>query len=901
MTAAIDFKRLRVPAFDSIVDQLSKLKTSFTEEEVFKSTFWDRGEEARLREDFRFRRTPGGRWTLADRLLANDELYHLFHNKGKYSIVLEEALAELGAPANKSWVFCRADKRFVLDNDRIRLSDSELSNKMMPEEAAELEKYTTHLPIHSLDAVAASEPSGEWGAGSQEEMVETLGWVKVSLSGQKLNDRMFVARIKGNSMDDGRSGLVDGSYGVFELWPVGTRQNKIVLVRGSFKDPETGSYALKKYTADTRDEEGVHHRIALVSLNPDKDKYPDIILAPEEDESVNVMAQLLTSLSSRQYARQPKPAKSPGRRNLDPNYVADQMRKRIDILFEKEAVGKPGSQKKENQIRLVCLDFESGGLHVETDPQTWLPNFVKKIDLVSTEGRRTVLGANLKNLKWRQNVQPSVNGYRWTAPGFEEDVEEELAGLRLSGLPETIVSIFKVDVLGVGRQVNSNRLVPGQEYRVIVPPKLAEKKNSIGVCNLLERGWKLWELTMPAITDGELSELFEHFGLDTGKAMPRLDWVGISPVAYMDTARGEAVPCFADETSLYVSIRGVSAVLPEEVHVFIVNGGRTTSFPLSRGNEWYFTIEDLVPGKGLIYVLHKKTTTGRAELPFCIVDNDSLPVSVDLNVQIKGKKRNPDLDGDIYFRDNLRTLGTDDLDLLVQAPPLWPVSAKWQDVGVIDIPLQSCEPSGEYDTSSLLEYSKRQRELPAPGNLILDFLELGRIFLQHDPAPDPELIRKQILETVETAGTTLPTLSGQFQLLRQIWFDPILQAIGFTVKELEPEELVNAPIGVTALLVNKALRKKKSGQIVSVTDKIVVIVNSPEAITVSEKGTAREYADDLCDFHGVQIALITDGRYWMRHKFDSSLPARTYDLFEIVHGTDGAENFGFFLSEVGGL
>jgi len=902
MTAAISFKRLRVPAFDSVVDKFSKLNTSFTEEEALKSTFWDRGEEARLREDLRFRRTPGGRWTLSDRLLANNELYSLFHRKGKSSISFEEALSELGESGNKSWVFCRADKRFVLDDDSLRLSDSELSNKMMSEEAVEDEKYATHLPIHSLEAVAASEPAGEWGPQSQEEMVETLGWVKVSLPGQKLNDRMFVARIKGSSMDDGRSGLVDGSYGVFELWPAGTRQNKIVLVRGAFKDPETGTYALKKYMADTRDEEGVHHRIALVSLNPDKEKYPDIILAPEEDDLVKVFAQFITSLSSRQYARRPKPIKKPGRRNLDPNHVANQMRKRIDVLFEKEVAGKPGCQRQETQIRLVCLDFESGGLHVETDPQTWLPNFVRKVVLEADAGSWTVLGANLKNLRWRQEVSPSTTGgYKWTAPGFEDDIEDEFNGLRLSGLSETIVSLFKVDTLGVGRQVAGNTLTPGQEYRVVVPPSLTVQDVNVGTCNFLDHGWQLWEFTMPAELDDNLLALFEKFYLCVGKASPRLEWVVIPPVDYMYTPRGEAVPCFATEPPLYVSVKGISTVLPEETRVFVINGSRTISFPLPRGNEWLFTLEELVPGRGLIYVLHKKTAIGRAELAFCIVEKDPEPVSVDLTVEIKGRKREQNSDGDILFKGDLRPLGTDDLDLRVNAPPLWPVSAKWQDVDVDNFPTWVCDSVGEYNTDLLLEHSKRQRAFQAPGNLILDFSELGRVLLQHDPVPDPELIRQGFLETIETAGETLPSLMGQFQLLRQIWFDPILQAMGFTVVDLPQDDLRSAPVRVTALLLNITRRKTKKEQIESVKDKVVVIVSDQDAILDTGRGSAREYADELCDRHGVQVSLITDGRRWMRHRHGAKLKARIYDLFEIIQKREGEDDFELFLSEVGGL
>ena len=65
-----------------------------------------------------------------------------------------------------------------------------------------MEKYVSHLPIRNLEAVAASEPEGEWGPNAQEDMGDVLGWVRVNMPGVVLNDRMFVARIKGQSMDD---------------------------------------------------------------------------------------------------------------------------------------------------------------------------------------------------------------------------------------------------------------------------------------------------------------------------------------------------------------------------------------------------------------------------------------------------------------------------------------------------------------------------------------------------------------------------------------------------------------------------------------------------------------------------------------------------------------------------
>jgi len=332
-----------------------------------------------------------------------------------------------------------------------------------------------------------------------------------------------------------------------------------------------------------------------------------------------------------------------------------------------------------------------------------------------------------------------------------------------------------------------------------------------------------------------------------------------------------------------------------------VNGGITTSFPLPRGNEWYFTLENLIPGRSLIYVLHKKITITRAELPFCIVNDETEPISAVLDVAIKGKKIDPDSNGDIFFRGDLRTLGTDDLDIKMQSPPLWPVFSKWDDAEVIYFSAQSCEPSGIFDITPVLQYTQLPRESQSPGNLTLDFSELGRVLLQHDPSPDSELIQKRFLEIVETARESLPTLKGQFQLLRQIWFEPILKNMGFTIAELEQEDLAKAPIGVTAFLVKKTRIDKRNGQIVSTKDRIVVIVSDPDTIAVSGKGSAREYADNLCDRHEVQIALMTEGRYWMRHRQGSKYKAQIYDLYEIVRNEGGEDDFEFFLSGIGGL
>ena len=238
-------------SFDALVTHLAESPTTLSERDLLQPSHWSLGEDARLREDLRFRETPWGRWMLAEDLVANDAIYRWLHAERRGSIALDSrAEARAQICSDRRCVFCADDPRFVLRGDEVHLAASELSRQpVIEDEVGDLEKYRTHLPLHSLKAAAASEPAGEWGTRAQDQVIETLGWVRVTLPGRRLNDRMFIAAIEGHSMDDGKSGLVDGGYAVFELWPSGTKQNLSVLVRGAFSDPETGSYAVKKYVA----------------------------------------------------------------------------------------------------------------------------------------------------------------------------------------------------------------------------------------------------------------------------------------------------------------------------------------------------------------------------------------------------------------------------------------------------------------------------------------------------------------------------------------------------------------------------------------------------------------------------------------------------------------------------
>jgi phage repressor protein C with HTH and peptisase S24 domain len=149
------------------------------------------------------------------------------------------------------------------------------------------EKFKTLLPLYSLKAAA-----GYFGNG---EAVEPEGWIDASSVG-RLDDQMFVARAVGRSMEPR---IYDGDYCVFRTKPTGSRQGRIVLVqyRGE-EDPETGgSFAVKRYRSKkTIDPDGswTHTQIILESFNSD---YTPIVLSPESEGDVTIIAEFVTALS----------------------------------------------------------------------------------------------------------------------------------------------------------------------------------------------------------------------------------------------------------------------------------------------------------------------------------------------------------------------------------------------------------------------------------------------------------------------------------------------------------------------------------------------------------------------------------------------------------------------------
>jgi ERCC4-related helicase/phage repressor protein C with HTH and peptisase S24 domain len=147
--------------------------------------------------------------------------------------------------------------------------------------------YEDAVPVYDLKAAA--------GAFGDPQSVEPNGWVEIT--GRKLREGMFVAQVKGRSMEPR---IPDGAWCLFASPVVGSRQGRVVLVQHrEIHDPDTGgSYTVKQYSSEKAlqpDGTWRHSNIVLQPLNRD---YQPICLGSESVGDLTVIAEVLEVLAS---------------------------------------------------------------------------------------------------------------------------------------------------------------------------------------------------------------------------------------------------------------------------------------------------------------------------------------------------------------------------------------------------------------------------------------------------------------------------------------------------------------------------------------------------------------------------------------------------------------------------
>jgi SOS-response transcriptional repressor LexA len=136
---------------------------------------------------------------------------------------------------------------------------------------ATVQPFLTHLPLYSLE-VAAGPFRSNADEVSAEEWLETPPDLEIG-------ENMFLATIRGRSMEPR---IPDGSLCVFRRGVVGSRNNRLVLVRNGEMADEN-RFTVKRYHSEkvANDESFVHTRIWLESLNPE---FPSWDLDSDEEK-----------------------------------------------------------------------------------------------------------------------------------------------------------------------------------------------------------------------------------------------------------------------------------------------------------------------------------------------------------------------------------------------------------------------------------------------------------------------------------------------------------------------------------------------------------------------------------------------------------------------------------------
>ena len=846
-------------SFDALVARLAKASTTFSERELLEPSHWSLGEDARLREDLRFRETPWGRWMLAEDLVVNDAVYRWLHAERRGSVALEAALKRAGELFGRRCVFCAEDPRFVLRHGEVHLAANELSRQPVAlDKVGDLEKYRTHLPLHSLKAAAASEPAGEWGKRAQEQVIETLGWVRVWLPGRQLNDRMFIAAIEGHSMDDGKSGLVDGGHAVFELWPSGTKQNLSVLVRGAFTDPETGNYAVKKYVADPRDDAGRHHKVSLVSLNPDKERFPNIELQPEDDDDITIVAKVVHALSTADYERLPKAKRHVGRRNLTGEEQAMRLGRRLASFFdgtvpEAEDEDATATTSTGWQTRLVCLDVAAGGLQLEVGPLEGLPTFVKKLRVAGAEWDAFVLAANAKARPTRAPVRPGTGPWHWEAVGFEEEQDLGLEKLALDALNVTAPIVFRIDADGVGQGITSTTLALGQAYRLLLPPTIGEALGTE-----LDDGWRIWSLDLAAPLSPSMRQLLTALGLDVGEAWPRLEWA-LSPAASWRTnARGESYPAFEAGIELLVNVGGIVLEDGDEAVVFLHGPAGTERLPLPSSG--LISLGTPAAGRWACALIHSRTSVQPSSLLFEVAEGATEHVAASWTVAAPSGL--PSLEA--------------------TAPPGWPVSVRWRVIA-------------SHEESLATVYGNEDRTVPVEGilpllearaartrmaDLVLDFGELGSRSIPHDGRASLKQVREQLTALWQQRSGLVQSRAGAWLQLLPFWFEPVTVLLGYNLEAPALATSTEAPHDLAAWQLTAD--KRRAGSITRNPKRVLVLTTDIDAVLRDH----RTWIDNACDAAAVDEAIVSDGARWTTHREgDHEVRRREWNLYEVI-GSD---------------
>jgi hypothetical protein len=266
-------------------------------------------------------------------------------------------------------------------------------------------------------------------------------------------------------------------------------------------------------------------------------------------------------------------------------------------------------------------------------------------------------------------------------------------------------------------------------------------------------------------------------------------------------------------------------------------------------------------------------------MPFAIEGSQPSLVSGSVTVGLANSRKT--IEGDMQFKSrNLDKLETDDLQVTVECPPLWPVDPWWNIEIKNRLDRIHASENGKINTEVLVDAIGERSTTSSLADFVLDFQELGRATFRHRRAVNPNTIKKQLAELVHERAGSLKGIEGQFQMICNIWLEPVLRLLNYSIGKIPPDLLTGAPEGTTAFLLEETRRKK--GAISKITNRVLVLVQSSILSDKSHIKELYQFTDQLCDVVEVDRALITDGFRWLPHSVGMGLHVKPFDLREVL-------------------
>ncbi len=162
--------------------------------------------------------------------------------------------------------------------------------RILPSE--DVRPYENAVPVYDLQAAAGQFSEADY----VPEEDDSLEWAELPAAFRPRRG-MFIAQVGGESMN---RRIPNGAWCLFQAFPAGTRNGKVVLVqhRDIVDEDTQASYTIKRYESEKREFADGTWEHARVILKPDttEPNYEPIVLEGEEAGELNVIAEFIAVL-----------------------------------------------------------------------------------------------------------------------------------------------------------------------------------------------------------------------------------------------------------------------------------------------------------------------------------------------------------------------------------------------------------------------------------------------------------------------------------------------------------------------------------------------------------------------------------------------------------------------------